>query len=457
MLTAAHLRLGLAAAALAAAIAPAHAHAAPAPYVPSEVIVRYRAHTPASVRADTQKAVRVAAVTSTGGSSRVLHVARGQTVQSTIRALLRRRDVVSATPNYVASTDSAGFTPNDTGRGSKRGWIPLQWNFIGHYGVGAPTAWTRLRAAHRPGARGVRIAVIDTGVAYRNWRGYRRSPDFGHTRFSAPYDFIAGNRLPLDRNGHGTHVTGTIAEETDNGYALTGLAYGATIIPIRVFDAKGHGNAAGIARGVRYAVHARAAIINLSVEIPGVSAADIPDLVSAIRYARSKGVLVIAAAGNGYGGPVAYPARTSAAMAVGASTSHGCLADYSNDGTRLDIVAPGGGDDADLPGDRRCDPFSFGRPIYQLTFPVGPCDSPPHSVRRFVIQACWAGTSMSTPHVTGVAALVIASGVLGPHPTPDQLQHRLMSTARDLGAPGPDTHYGAGLVDATRATAPAGR
>src|SRR5205807_9406974 len=142
-----------------------------------------------------------------------------------------------------------------------------------------------LIADHRAGGRGAVVAVLDTGVAYRTWHRYRRSPDFAGTRFSAPYDFVAGNRYPLDRNGHGTFVTGTIAEATNNGFGLTGLAYGASIMPVRILGADGTGDAGTISRGIRYAATHGAKVINLSLEFSiDVTASDIPELISAVRF-----------------------------------------------------------------------------------------------------------------------------------------------------------------------------
>jgi serine protease len=136
-------------------------------------------------------------------------------------------------------------------------------------------------------------------------------------------------------------------------------------------------------------------------------------------------------------------------ISVGASTEHGCLAAYSNDGSGLTLVAPGGGPDADLPGDPNCDPEKPGRDIFQVTF-TG------NSVQRFGLPDGYEGTSMATPHVAATAALVIASGVLGPHPTPAQLTARLRATARKLGGGGDEALYGAGLLSAAAATAPGG-
>ena len=164
-------------------------------------------------------------------------------------------------------------------------------------------------ADHRPGGRGVVIAVLDTGVAYRNWEGFRKSPDFGGTHFVDPYDFVAGNAFPLDREGHGTFVAGMIAEATNNGRGLTGLAYGAKIMPVRVLDADGDGDSVTIARGIRYAVKHGAQVINLSLEFDiSVRASQIPDIISAINFAHRHGVVVVAAAGNDSSSELAYPA-----------------------------------------------------------------------------------------------------------------------------------------------------
>ena len=381
----------------------------------------------------------------------MLRLRRGEGVQQAIRRLRRRHDVVWAVPDFLAHT-SGSFVPDDVGGGTAAGgWQEWQWNLAGPFGIGAPEAWANLIAAGRAGGRGVTVAVLDTGVAYANRGRFRRSPDFGRFQFVSGHDFVGHDAYPNDRNGHGTFVAGTIAEDTNNRYGLTGIAYGAKIMPVRVLDTEGEGEASTIAQGVRFAVSHGAQVINLSLEFsPGVTASDIPELISALRYAHRHRVLVVAAAGNEGHTAIAYPARAPDVVSVGATTDHGCLAAYSNDGSGLTLVAPGGGPDADLPGDPNCNPEAPGRDIFQVTFTGG-------SVKRFGIPGGYEGTSMATPHVSAVAALVIASGVLGHRPTPAQISARLRATARKLGGGGDERLYGAGLLDAAAATAPRGR
>jgi serine protease len=384
--------------------------------------------------------------------TRVVAVPRGDSIGSVLRRLRHQRGVAWAVPDYVAHA-SGGFIPNDPGTtGATPGsWREWQWNFVGPFGVNAPEAWANLSARGAPGGLGVTVAVLDTGVAYADRGPYRRSPDFGRFQFVRGYDFIARNAFPNDRNGHGTFVAGAIAEETNNGRGLTGLAYGAHLMPVRVLDSAGEGEASTIAEGVYFAVRHGAEIINLSLEFsPGVTAADIPELIGALRYAHRHNVLVVAAAGNEGHTAIAYPARAPYVVSVGATTEHGCLAAYSNDGSSLTLVAPGGGPDAALPGDPNCRPGEPpGRDVFQVTF-AGT------SPRVFGIPGGYEGTSMATPQVSATAALVIASRVLGRDPTPAQVVGRLRATARKLGGGGDERLYGAGLVDAAAATAPGG-
>ncbi len=214
---------------------------------------------------------------------------------------------------------------------------------------------------------------------------------------------------------------------------------------MRVLDTEGLGDATTIAKGIRYAVKRGAQVINLSLEFPAeYSSRDIPQVIDALKYARKRGVTIVVASGNEGLTSIPYPGRSSTVIAVGATTERGCAADYSNGGAGLDLVAPGGGDDGEWP-DATCSPATpGGRGITQLTL-VG-------ASKSTLALSSRDGTSMAAPQVSAAAAAVIASGVIGPNPTPAQVQRRLEKTARDLGPAGYDERYGNGLVDIGAAT-----
>jgi serine protease len=445
-------------------VAPARA-AAPAPasaWVPGRVVVGYRPPALSAAAAMRARLIEFAhAGEATGASggpaptlrTRVVRLPPGESVPAALARLRRRRGVAYAEPDYIAH--AAGmFYPDDRGAsGVAQGWVRQQWDMLPQAGVDAPEAWANLLADGRPGGGGVTIAVLDTGVAYRNWGRFKASPDLRQTRFVDPYDFVADSRYPLDRDGHGTLIASVIAESTNNRIGLTGLAYGASIMPLRVLNAEGDGDASTIASAIRYAVAHGADIINMSFEfLPSQvrSGRQIPEVVSAIRYARAHGVMVVAAAGNDELRELAYPARVRGVVAVGATTRDGCLANYSNSGPSLALVAPGGGPDALLPHDPACHPSRTLPPIYQMTL-----SDPPHW-SRFGYPGTYIGTSMSAPLVAAAAALVISSRVIGPNPTPNQVLHRLEQTATPLprGSSGRNPTYGYGLLDAGAATDP---
>jgi serine protease len=389
-----------------------------ADYVPGEVVVGHEDGTVAKV--DTQ----------------------GQSVPEAASRLEDRPNVAYAVPNYVAHASQ--FTPDDPG-------LKRQWNFTGPYGIGMPEAWTLAANAGAPGGRGVTVAVLDSGVAFERYGGFRRAPDLRRSAFVRPWDFVDHDRHPNDRYGHGTHVTGTIAETTNNGLAVAGVAYGVKIMPLKVLNDFGEGDSLAIARAIRYAAKHRAQVINLSLEFDRrVVASEIPEILAAIRYAHGRGSVIVAAAGNTGQKSlrrVAYPARATDVIAVGATTRNGCRSEYSSYGPDLDVVAPGGGVDAEATTPEEtalCHPESAGAWIYQETFTGS-------SVRRFGLPGGYEGTSMASPHVAGIAALIIATHKLGNHPAPSAVQNHIQATARDLGKPGFDSRYGWGLVDAARA------
>ncbi|HUY59757.1 MAG TPA: S8 family serine peptidase [Solirubrobacteraceae bacterium] len=431
---------------------------APLAYEPHELVVGYSGTLSAAlaeIRGLARVAVTVSPQTSLTPHEQILELPSTASVTATAGKLRALPGISYAVPDYVAHIAGSWF-PDDTGRGHKaKGWERLQWNFLAKDGINAPGAWANLIADHRPGAKGVMIAVVDTGIAYRKWRTFRRSPDFRGTKFVDPCDLIDGSihdgrctdPYALDRESHGTFVAGMIAEATNNHFGLTGLAYEATIMPVRVLDAQGNGAASTIAAGIRYAVQKGAQVINLSIEFsPGTTRAQIPDVAAAVDYAHSHGVLVVAAAGNDEHTSIDYPAALPDVISVGATTSDRCLAVYSDVGRTLSLVAPGGGDDAaSVPGSV-CHPTRNLPDIYQMTFnnPADPGD--------FSLPNGWYGTSMAAPTVSGAAAMVIASGVLGQHPRPTAVLDRLEATARPLGASRPNDNYGYGLLDVAAAT-----
>ncbi len=399
-------------------------------------------------------------------SARTVTLPAGIGVRRAAAALRRSPEVAYAVPNYIATASatepfltSTGL-PNDPGPiagapGSPGGWVSLQWNFLPSSGAASATlptspggidavgAWRNLAAVGRPGARGVVVAVLDTGVAYRSLGSrFLRSPDFSAGQFVRGHDFVAGDGVPLDQNGHGTHIAGTIAEKTDNRIGLVGLAYGARLMPVRVLDKHGSGEADDIARGIRFAIANGADVINMSFNFG--CGKPVPGIDEELREAYRRGIVTVASIGNlGAETCVSPPATAPRTIGVGGTTEGGCLGGYSLAGRGIDVVAPGGG--ASVPG---CSSI-WARPIYQVTLKSG-------DPRRFGEPGTYVGTSMAAAHVSGVAAMILASGVLDPLGSPtgtvNRVARRLRNTARDLGLP--STRQGAGLINAARATAP---
>jgi len=397
---------------------------------------------------------------------RTIALPRRVSVSAAAASLRSSPRVAYAAPDYVATASAVPAEtdeiPNDPGPitgppGPPGGWVSRQWNFLPWEGAATPLlprspggidatgAWANLAAAGRPGAQGVTIAVLDTGIAYRaKGKRFRRSPDFAAGQFVPGYDFVDHDALPLDENGHGTHVAGTIAEKTNNGIGLAGLAYRAKLMPVRVLDARGRGQASEIAKGIRFAVAHGADVINMSFNFG--CERSVPGIEEALRQAYRDGVVTVASVGNlGSEGCVSPPATGPHTIGVGGSTEGGCIGDYSLAGKGVDVLAPGGG--RSVAG---CPSVSDG-PIYQVTFQEG-------KPRSFGEPANYVGTSMAAAHVSGVAAMILASGTLNPKAQKKGLvaavTKRLRQTARDIGQPA--TREGAGLIDADAATAPAG-
>ncbi len=408
------------------------------PYIPGQLLVRFA-----------------------GGTEQLVELPDGVDVATAERALDDNPAVAYAVPNYVAH---ASDVPDDPGlAGFAGGWQRTQWNFLpcgslcgeptAEYqelgGLNAPEAWQILRQRGVAGGKGARVAVLDTGIAYMNRKPrFRKSPDFSRRQFLPGYDFVDKDREPLDEDGHGTHVAGTIGERTWNHFGLTGLVSRAKIIPVRVLDSEGFGTARNIAKGIRWAANHKAQVINMSFEFSlGVnSCAKIKGICAAIKYAFKKRALVVGAAGNENGEPVAYPAGAPHVIGVGRTTKDACLASDSRTGAGLDLVAPGGG----YPALNTCGVddafFTRGVPIFQLTFDG-------HGYTNFGYPGGYEGTSMAAAHVSGVAAMVIASHVVGNSPTAVecQLEGSARRTDSQLGQPYDPRLFGAGLLDAAAA------
>jgi serine protease len=306
------------------------------------------------------------------------------------------------------------------------GWKPNdpryneQWNF---HMIGAEQAWTRAQG------QGVVVAVIDTGIAVANTENGKQCRDFAKTSWTKGYNFIDDNEETYDDLAHGTHVGGTIAESTDNGEGVAGLAFKSTLMPLKVFGANGYCTSTDIADAIRYAVDHGANVINMSLGGPYPSQV----MYSAVRYARRHNVLVVCSAGNGFGGPVGYPAAYWGSMAVSAVGPNGKIATYSSYGPQVAIAAPGG----DMM-------VEDGAGVLQNT--ILPEEQGGKGDDYYEFQ----GTSMASPHVAAVAALVMSQGIADAARVRDILKRSAdpqISTVR----------FGSGILSADGATAMAAK
>ena len=357
---------------------------------------------------------------------RVIRVPEGRVLEG-IREYLGRADVEYAEPNYIAN---ALWSPDDQ-------YYPYQWHLDNpeHGGINVEEAWDI-----ETGSPDVVVAVIDTGVAYEDYRegwgwwgtSYYQAPDLAQTSFVPGYDFVNDDNHPNDDDSHGSHVAGTIAQSTDNGIGVAGVAFNCSIMPVKVLDKNGSGTYVDIAEGIRWAADHGANVINLSLGGPSQSTT----LKNACAYAYDKGVTIVCAAGNGYeeGNSPCYPAAyDDYCIAVGATRYDNNRAPYSNTGNYLDISAPGGDLTVDQNGD------GYGDGVLQNTF--NPDTKQTNDFGYWFFQ----GSSVAAPHVSGVAALLISNGVAT---APDNVREALQSTAEDHGAPDWDAEYGWGIVDA---------
>ena len=393
-------------------------------YIPGEVLVKYRSGSESagrgSVRAMGSPVVRSAAPWDK------VKLGPGWDVQRAVVTLRQNPAVEWAQPNYryhalqctPASTDSYY---NDDGQG---------WAF---QIIRAPQAWALLgTCAAPPGSSAVTVAVLDTGA------------DAAHVdlvgQLLPGYNTVSDTPDTSDDEGHGTFVTGLLTATWGNG-GMAGLATGIRVIPIKVLDNHGNGSSDSIASGVQRAVTMGAKVLNLSLGGAGMGSAE----QSAYDQALAAGCVIVAAAGN-EGGPLDYPAAYPPVLAVGATGPSDQLTWYTNTGTGLDLVAPGGmGLTSNY--DPTHDMFSLAWPT-PLPYPTPQPLGYKTGDNRY---GTGAGTSFSTPLVTGAAALVWS---LYPSATSRDVVARLIYSADDLGQPGWDPQYGWGRLNLEAALAP---
>jgi len=346
-------------------------------YAEGEIVVRYRTDIPAVMLASAQLSADVQAIDSIEPLNLELVSVEPGKETEVIAELSSNPLVAYVGPNYVARI--AG-EPNDPA------WW-RQWNLTQ---IDAPAAWDLSTGTN------LVIAVVDTGV------------DLSHPDLSAKlvqgYDFANGDSDPQDDHGHGTHVAGIAAAASNNGIGVAGVSWGARIMPLKVLDARGDGTYFNIIQAIQYAADHGARVINLSL---GGSQSD-PNMLAAINYARERGSLVVAATGN-QSGSLLYPAAYDETFAVAATTDRQTRPSYSNFGPATDIAAPGGTQSAG---------------IYGLAPGGG--------------YATQFGTSMATPHVSGLAALLWG---LSPNLTAEQLVDIIQETAAKVGT---DPYDGSG-------------
>jgi serine protease len=341
--------------------------------------------------------------------------------------LAEEPDVVYAEPDAMAFPT---YVPNDP-------YYKYQWHFKK---IGMEQAWDVNRGASSK----VIVAVVDTGVAYLNKGSFAQAPDLAGTSFVAGYDFIWDTAEPIDFDGHGTHVAGTIAQTTGNGLGVAGMAFNAKIMPVKVlytdwdetWNAPEPYGSSTTSRGIRFAVDHGAKVLNLSWGSLGPSTA----VRDAIQYAVSHGVFVAISAGNealkgnAPTWPASYAKEIDGAVAVAALDYNLKRAPYSSIQDYVEIAAPGGNLSADVDADGYADG------VLQQTFDP---DAQEAGIFNKFAYMFYQGTSMAAPHVSGLAALMIDQG----YTSPQAIEAAMKQFATDIAPTGRDNETGYGVIN----------
>jgi serine protease len=442
-------------------------------YVPGRVLVKFRSNLGSA--AERAQAIRALSASASLEPRRAYHdcdtirIGDADDVEAVAQELMKRPDVQYAQPDYRIYPR---FVPNDSL------YQQLQWNLRD---ISLERAWDI-----QPGASSdVIVAVLDSGVAFRSvtkqyfagsfvfeGRSYpqlglitvpfARAPDLaasgsaGDSRFVAPRDFIWNNMEPVDFSGHGTHVAGTIGQLTNNFSGLAGVAFNVRIMPVKVledqwddiFNSPFFATDSTLAQGIRYAADNGARVINMSLGRFG-PVGSAPLVEDAVRYAVARGAFVAIAGGNSFEegndieviGEIA--SRVQGAISVAATDRSGTRAYYSNTGSWVEVAAPGGSFqnggnagfvyqqtyDLDFTDTFERSPVQFGPPRFDIFAYIG-----------------FQGTSMATPHVAGLGALLYEQGVTNPA----AIEAAIKRFADDAGPTGRDDQFGAGKINARR-------
>lgn len=363
-------------------------------------------------------------------------------ILSTASELKRSPLIKSAEPNMVNRVQAY---PNDPYFNDGHQWALWNW------GQNPPsgTSGADIKMLHAFditwGNSDIIVAILDTGIPLVS--GNLSHPDLDDpTKFILGQDFIEANQANgvKDEYGHGTHVTGIVAAEINNGVGIAGVAGNCRVLAIQVFDKWGFGSDGAFRDGVIYAVDNGARVINYS---GGGSSSSTKE--QAVQYAKDHNVVLVASAGNDCGGPVIYPAAYSTAyentIAVSATNHKDVIAEYSNVGSEINVAAPGGHGTTNVCQSGYVyfdsDDIYSTTPNYSFNIQI----ESPEVTQNY---GYYAGTSMAAPHVSGLASLMLS---INSTLTPSQIRDIIQKTAIDKGSAGFDYTYGYGRINAYQA------